>query len=184
MQYSCFAVVLREGEKEKEVLMVLNIPPDPQREKFAERDLGKAFFIKEVGWGCPGGSAKAKETPFDAVKREVKEEAGIDITADQHTAQFMTEPQNNHRKVFFLIEDWEGEPRPDLYEVFDVAWIPLSVVLYPGEEEDIGEWYVDPADNQRKRKKRRVVRYNGNIVYSGHRFCIRELLRKLGKLPT
>jgi 8-oxo-dGTP pyrophosphatase MutT (NUDIX family) len=161
MQYSCFAVVLREREKGKEVLMVLNDPPDPMRKKDFERDIGKAFFIKDVGWGCPGGSAQVEETPFAAVKREVKEEASIDIAADQYTAQFKTVPQNNHAKVFFLIEDWEGEPRPDLYEVFDVVWIPLSLLL----------------------SDERQIFHKGVKIYNGHRFGIRELLRKLGKLP-
>ena len=36
------------------------------------------------GWEMPGGGAKSKESSLDAIKREVKEEIGLDITDIQY----------------------------------------------------------------------------------------------------
>ncbi len=43
--------------------------------------LHKGRWIKmgAGGWEMPGGGAKSKESRLDAIKREVKEETGLDV---------------------------------------------------------------------------------------------------------
>jgi 8-oxo-dGTP pyrophosphatase MutT (NUDIX family) len=182
MGYSCFAVIVRKAEHGDEVLMVLN------KEKMitisGESDMRRAFRSKQKGWGFPGGSSEKGEEPGEVVVREADEEVGIAVAVKDDTPHFRTPAQGDHTKVFFLIDHFEGTPHVNCQEITAVAWMPLSVVLSSGEEEETGTWYVDEKDNQKKRRKRMVVRYDGDEVYGGHRFGIRELLRKLGKLPT
>ncbi len=46
-----------------------------------ENEEGKVLMVKspDRGWEIPGGQVEAEETLTDALKREVKEETGIDI---------------------------------------------------------------------------------------------------------
>jgi ADP-ribose pyrophosphatase YjhB (NUDIX family) len=55
-----------------------------------ENDEGKILMIKspDRGWEIPGGQVEARETLTDALKREVKEETGIDIEVGKLRAVF------------------------------------------------------------------------------------------------
>jgi 8-oxo-dGTP diphosphatase len=49
---------------------------------FLERPDGAVLFVRlayREGWGVPGGLLKRGEEPADAVKREVREEVGLDV---------------------------------------------------------------------------------------------------------
>lgn len=79
----------------------------------------KLFLIqrKNTGWedgkyGVPSGHLEKNETVRDAVAREAKEEAGIDIEKSKlkivHT---MHRKSNfNYIDLYFTIDSWEGEP--------------------------------------------------------------------------
>lgn len=53
-----------------------------------ENDEGKILMIKnpDRGWEIPGGQVEVGETLTDALKREIKEESGIDIEIGNLTA--------------------------------------------------------------------------------------------------
>ena len=63
-------------------------------------------------WEFPGGKIAAGESPRAALQRELQEELGIDATA---VTSFMSLSHNYaDRSVdleFFLITNWQGEPR-------------------------------------------------------------------------
>ncbi len=62
-------------------------------------------------WEFPGGKIEASETAEQALKRELMEETGIEVTAA--TAIGQAEHSYDDLRVtlhFFLVESWRGEP--------------------------------------------------------------------------
>ena len=63
-------------------------------------------------WEFPGGKIGADETPRDALKRELAEEIGIEITASQPYMDLQHEyPDRTVDLEFFLVTAWRGEPQ-------------------------------------------------------------------------
>ena len=78
-------------------------------------------------WGTPGGMAEAGETPEACVRRETKEEAGVDIWLTALTKVVVCYVANEDRALPFTFFQFEGEwaggkPRrgPGIAEV---AWL-------------------------------------------------------------
>lgn len=46
------------------------------------------------GWEMPGGGAKSKESSLDAIKREVKEETGLDVINGHVVYSYFNEDKN------------------------------------------------------------------------------------------
>ncbi len=46
------------------------------------------------GWEMPGGGAKSKESSLDAIKREVKEETGLDVINGRVVYSYFNEDQD------------------------------------------------------------------------------------------
>lgn len=157
MDSSVFAAVFRNGFSE--VLMVLNAEKSIV-EKRGEKDVYKAFFTKDEGWGCPGGGVEGGETIWNAASREAREEAGIGIFVDGDTPFVKSRTGEGHQKIYFAVTVFDGEPKANSNEVKAVAWIPLKIIL---------------SDEQ-------SVYSGGRRIYNGHRQGIKELLRKLGEI--
>jgi 8-oxo-dGTP diphosphatase len=63
-------------------------------------------------WEFPGGKIDGAESPADALKRELAEELGIEITSAQPFMELHHEyPDRTVDLEFFLVTDWQGEPR-------------------------------------------------------------------------
>jgi len=64
-------------------------------------------------WCTFGGSIETGETPTQALKRELKEELGIDILEPEFLATTETtirdEPQEVLQLHFFLVKEWKGK---------------------------------------------------------------------------
>ena len=52
------------------------------------------------GWEMPGGGAKSKESSLDAIKREVKEETGLDVINGRVVYSYFNEDQKRHDNYF------------------------------------------------------------------------------------
>lgn len=92
---------------------------------------GKLLMVKEGvdgKWTLPGGWAEVGHSPFENARKEVKEEAGLDVKPLQLIGVFDKEkhghPIDKYHvyKLFILCEDLGGDIFPGM-ETLDVKWI-------------------------------------------------------------
>jgi len=62
-------------------------------------------------WEFPGGKIHAGESPAEALRRELAEELGIEVTVSRPYMDLHHEyPDRAVDLEFFLVTDWQGEP--------------------------------------------------------------------------
>lgn len=88
-------------------------------------------------WEFPGGKIERNETPEEALRRELKEELGIDVLA---TEPLMSVPQHTGSKSIMLdvfkVTKYSGQPRG--LENQALAWVPNSKLRsYPMPPADL-----------------------------------------------
>ncbi|SDP19398.1 ADP-ribose pyrophosphatase YjhB, NUDIX family [Paenibacillus sp. yr247] len=102
-------------------------------------DKGRALFIKRSGdkkWGMPAGAMERDESVFDAMKREVKEETGLDILkatliaiySSPTTQTFTARWGNEHHIIEYLfrVDEWTGTLEKETDESVDAKFYPLD----------------------------------------------------------
>ncbi len=96
-----------------------------------ERD-GQLLLIRSVyrsGWGLPGGMLSRRESPAQAVVREVREELGLEVTAVQPGAVVLDLVPQRLDVVFRLSPgpgaDLDGV-RPHSAELAEARWFPAG----------------------------------------------------------
>lgn len=87
---------------------------------------------KDYGlWNLPGGALEKEEAPWEGVKREVKEETGLDVEVSKITGIYF-KPKENNLVLVFLCKVKSGEVRlndeADAIEYFDLKKLPANIV--------------------------------------------------------
>ena len=79
-------------------------------------------------WSLPGGRVEKGEYLADAVRREVKEETGLDVTAGELVGIFEVVGEPHYVILdFFAQAESPGEPTASS-DVDEVRWVPLEEV--------------------------------------------------------
>lgn len=91
-------------------------------------------------WEFPGGKVEAGESPEVALVRELKEELGIDVEAQDFVPfAFASHTYENFHLLMpvFLCRKWQGEPTG--CEGQSLAWVTSEdLVQYPTPPADVG----------------------------------------------
>jgi 8-oxo-dGTP pyrophosphatase MutT (NUDIX family) len=82
----------------------------------------------ENRWQLPGGGVKARETPWSAVLREVREETGLEARLLALTGMYRRK-DGSLAFVFAARVGWHKVPKGDLNEIAKRRWIPIRKAL-------------------------------------------------------
>ncbi|WP_339095063.1 NUDIX domain-containing protein [Deinococcus sp. VB343] len=110
---------------------------------------GRVLLEKLVGrddvWSLPGGLCELAEPPEAALRREMREETGLELRRAElltlHTTPLRT-LANGHQAAFYTalyrVTDWQGTPQPDATEVEALDWFAPDDL--PPLRGSIGQW--------------------------------------------
>ena len=83
-------------------------------------------------WNFPGGGVKRNENPKDAVKREVKEETGLDIHDIKFLGDFISEIEYKKDRVYcFSAKSSTDELNLHKYEILEAGWFSSDNIPEP-----------------------------------------------------
>ena len=81
-------------------------------------------FRPDSGWGLPGGFLTTGEQPETALRREMREEIGIEL--DEVEMLFArTLPRPRQIEIYFRARA-VGQPQPCSFEIRTAQWFPLN----------------------------------------------------------
>jgi ADP-ribose pyrophosphatase YjhB (NUDIX family) len=96
-------------------------------------EAGRVLLVNELlrsGWNLPGGWADVGSTPTESVTKEVREEAGLTVTAVRLLGVYSRDFRRSPRwpahaySLYVHCERVAGEPRGDGRETADAAFFP------------------------------------------------------------
>lgn len=91
---------------------------------------GQVLLLNHVlrpvsGWGLPGGFIDAAEQPEEALKRELYEETGVELS---HIRLIHARTLGRHVEIIFAAKAI-GEPRVKSREITELRWFDLDDLL-------------------------------------------------------
>lgn len=115
-------------------------------------------------WGLPSGSVELDETALEALKREVREETGLEVRQAEPMALY-SGPSQRFRypngdeiqcfSVAFIVRDWTGEPKADGNEGSEVRFWPVNAL-----PKDLVSIHAATLDD--------LKRYHGDFMLPGN----------------
>lgn len=125
-------------------------------------DQGRILFVRRKDnnkWVIPAGSLELDESIYDCLKREVKEETGLNVISATLIAIY-SEPrfaftnayggENQMLAIVFLVDEWSGALLKESGEILDARFFDLD------ELPDIPEVYRETLEDLQK--------YDGNLI--------------------
>jgi 8-oxo-dGTP pyrophosphatase MutT (NUDIX family) len=115
---------------------------------------GRVLLIRHSyvgGWHLPGGSVGRRETIDGAVRRELGEEAGIEVRRIERLLGLYARlgPGASDHVAVFVIGEWVGSVRVDAFEIVDArffAFDGLPADTTPGTRRRLAEhWGERPV---------------------------------------
>ena len=94
-----------------------------------ERPDGSYLLVRHSyrpGWGFPGGFLKRHESPADAVRREVREEVGVEIVLDNVPKVVVDAPARRVDVIYTATPADDAPPRPTSPEILEARWFPID----------------------------------------------------------
>ncbi|MDR3571571.1 MAG: NUDIX domain-containing protein [Candidatus Pacebacteria bacterium] len=87
---------------------------------------------QDGNYGLPAGHLEAGESITEALRREVREETGIELRPGQERFVHVMHRTSNGRSYmdfFFVISEWEGEPQnTEPEKCDDLSWFSLNTL--------------------------------------------------------
>lgn len=91
--------------------------------------MGRRFNTgwQDSNYGLPAGHLEFEESVINAVLREVKEETDINIESENVKFAHVMHRKNKYIDLFFLTQNWSGEPRiMEKDKCDDIQWFSLE----------------------------------------------------------
>jgi 8-oxo-dGTP diphosphatase len=90
-------------------------------------DAGEVLLLNHVlrpfsGWGLPGGFLTAGEQPEEAIRREIREETGIEL---ENLEMFRIRTLNRHLEMLFSATA-VGDPEVKSQEILELGWFEIE----------------------------------------------------------
>ncbi|MBI4174212.1 MAG: NUDIX hydrolase [Candidatus Aenigmarchaeota archaeon] len=119
------------------MIAVVGVVENKGRILVGRKVISKAHFLSGA-WHIPGGKVRAGESDEEALKREIKEECGIDIKVEKFLDEFY-EPVAKMRSRWYLCSSGNSELKPGS-DVTDVKWVDKKEVMKTCDKEAVARW--------------------------------------------
>jgi ADP-ribose pyrophosphatase YjhB (NUDIX family) len=126
-----------------------------------------------IGWELPGGNMRAVEACEEAVRREVREETGLEVAIERHVGDYIRTGFRPHTAHVFRCHVTGGQRQPSA-ETPAVRWFPLAALpdtLFPWYREPIADALTE-TDRSVERRERQGMR----AIWEGMKIDVRMRL--------
>jgi 8-oxo-dGTP pyrophosphatase MutT (NUDIX family) len=89
------------------------------------------YALGESSWEIPEGGVPAGETPLDGIRRELREETGVEASEWEELVRLhLSNSITDEAGVLYLARGLShGTPQPEPTEQIEVRWVPFDEVL-------------------------------------------------------
>ncbi|MBA4495395.1 NUDIX domain-containing protein [Paenactinomyces guangxiensis] len=106
----------------------------PSIRAIIQDEQGRVLFLKGEGWKMPAGSIELGESIYDTLKREVKEETGLDVISATLIAIYTSKPIITNRfgdqyqmfEFLFRVDEWSGTLLTETDETTEAKFLHID----------------------------------------------------------